>query len=176
MAARLLNRFEFLPAELDLSRSHFEKPNVDGDLLCRFILSVLWRCSISQLFEVSNITLGPYVNLAREVLWGCRALADLPAYKVMVQRYHHSPGIGKMYSLPMPMVASVGHRQWHGYVLMLAGFRFMITLDARPFPPEYGTYVLNGNTTLRGSLIDFQVTHEAQQVRQLATIHNLSGR
>jgi hypothetical protein len=47
-AARFINRFEFLPGELDLSRSHFEKPNVDGDMLCGFVLSVLWRCSISQ--------------------------------------------------------------------------------------------------------------------------------
>jgi hypothetical protein len=175
-AAKFINRFELAPGELDLSRSHFEKPNIDGDLLCGFVLSVLWRCSISQLFEASNVTLGPYVNVAREVLWGHRALAAFPAFKLMVQRYHYSPGIDKMYSMPMPVIASVGGRAWHGYVFMLVGFRFMITLDPRPFPPEYDTYLLNGSTTLRGSLIDFRTTHEAQQVRELATLHNLRGR
>ena len=64
----------------------------------------------------------------------------------MVQRYHHAPGINKMYSLPMPTKASVGHHEWYGYVFMLVGFRFMVTLDPRPFPPEYTSYVLNGNT------------------------------
>jgi hypothetical protein len=95
---------------------------------------------------VSNVTLGPYVNIAREVLWGHRPLTDLPAFRVMVQRYHHAPGINKMYSLPMPTKASVGHHEWYGYVFMLVGFRFMVTLDPRPFPPEYTSYVLNGNT------------------------------
>jgi hypothetical protein len=173
-AAKFINRFSFGPGELDLSRSHFEKPNVDGDLLCEFVLSVLWRCSISQLFEVSNINLGPYVNLAREILWGHRSLTDLPAFKLMVQRYHPSPGIDKMYSMPMPVVAAVAGGQWHGYVFVLRGFRFMITLDPRPFPPEYDSYLLNGNTTLRGSLIDFRITHEAQQIRELSALHNLS--
>jgi hypothetical protein len=136
-AARFVTRFKFAPGELDLSRSHFEKPTVDGDMLCGFVLSVLWRCSISELFEVSNVTLGPYVNIAREILWGHRPLADLPTFKLMVQRYQYTPGIDKMYSVPMPMVASVASREWHGYVFMLLGFRLMIILDPRPFPPEY---------------------------------------
>jgi hypothetical protein len=172
-AARFINQFQFLPGELDVSRSHFERPNVDGDMLCGFVLSVLWRCSISQLFEVSNVDLGPYVNVAREVLWGVRPLANFPAFKVMVQRYHARPGIDKMYSLPMPVKASVGPREWHGYVFMMLGFRFMIILDPRSLPTEYDAYILNGNDTPRGSLIDFQFTHEAQQAREMAAIHDL---
>jgi hypothetical protein len=173
-AARFINRFQFLPGELDLERSHFEKPNVDGDALCGFVLAVLWRCSISGLSEAANITLGPYVNVAREVLWGIRTLAAFPAFKLMIQRYKNWPFIEKMYSLPMPAKSSVGDaREWHGYVFMLCGFRFIITLDPAPMPFEYIPYILNGNDVLRGSLIDFSITYEAQQIRELAAIHGL---
>jgi len=58
-AFRFISKFEYRPGELDLERSYFEKPSVDCDMLCGFILSVLWRCSISQMFEVSNISLRP---------------------------------------------------------------------------------------------------------------------
>jgi hypothetical protein len=82
-AFEFVKTFEYLPGELDTTRPHFEKPNVDGDMLATFILSVLWRCSISKRFEVSNINLGGFENPAREVLWGVRPLSRLPAYRVM---------------------------------------------------------------------------------------------
>ena len=43
----------------------FEIPNVDCDLLCAFILAVLWRCSVSSRYELSNINLIGYTNPAR---------------------------------------------------------------------------------------------------------------
>jgi hypothetical protein len=175
-AFRFIKNFKYLPGELDLLRSHFEKPNIDGDILCLFILSVLWRCSISGLFEVSSINLGPYENPAREVLWGVRPLSRLPAYRVMCQRYHPRRGVDKMYSLPIPAPWSLGVHNWHGFVFVLVGFRFMIVLDPMPLPDQYDSYILNGNTTLRGSLVDFLETYEAREANRLAALHNLLPR
>src|SRR5438067_10206910 len=106
-------------------------------MLCGFILSVLWRCSISKRFEASNVNLGQFENPAREVLWQIRPLSGLPAYRVLCQRYHRSHGVEKIYSLPMPVSFELGRHKWNGYVFILAGFRFMVTLDPQPFPAEY---------------------------------------
>jgi hypothetical protein len=169
-AFSLINKLKFRPDELDLGRSHFENPNIDGDLLCSFILSVLWRCAISKLYEASNVSLGPYVNAARDVLWGIRSLESFTHYRVMVQRYHEAPGVEKMYSLPMPVEFNVGQAAWKGFLFVLVGFRFMVTLDPRPLPTEYDSYVLNGNETLRGSLVHYPETYEARITRDLLAL------
>lgn len=166
-ALSFIRNFKYRPGELDLNRSHFEKPNVDCDMLCGFILSVLWRCSISQMFEVSNISLGQYGNPVREMLWGHRSLASFNHYKVMVQRYHDRPSVEKMYSLPMPIEFEDVSFRAKGYLFVLTGFRFMVILDPQPLPDKYASYVLNGNDTLRGSLVDFPITYEANMAREL---------
>src|SRR5215475_3660450 len=166
-AFRFITKFEYRPGELDLERSYFEKPSVDCDMLCGFILSVLWRCSISQMFEVSNISLGQYGNPVREMLWGHRSLASFNHYKVMVQRYHSRPGVQKMYSLPIPVEFEDLSFRAKGYLFVFVGFRFMVILDPQPLPDKYAPYVLNGNDTLRGSLVDFPVTYEANAAREM---------
>jgi hypothetical protein len=166
-AFKFISKFKYRPGELDLERSHFEKLNVDCDMLCGFILSVLWRCSISQMLEVSHISLGQYGNPVREMLWGHRSLASFNHYKVMVQRYHDRPGVQKMYSLPMPVEFEDVSFRAKGYLFVLAGFRFMVILDPQPLPGKYASYVLNGNDALRGSLIDFPTTYEANVAREL---------
>ena len=40
----------------------------DYTLFRKFFISVLWRASISQLEEYSNIDLGPYENIALNIL------------------------------------------------------------------------------------------------------------
>jgi len=64
----------------------FEIPNVDCDLLCTFILAILWRCSISNRFELSNINLIGYANPARMVLWHAIPIGKLRAYRVLGKR------------------------------------------------------------------------------------------
>lgn len=108
------------------------------------------------MFEVSNIFLGQYANPVREMLWGHRSLASFNHYKVMVQRYRDRPGVQKMYSLPMPVEFEDVSLKAKGYLLVLAGFRFMVILDPQPLPDKYAPYVLNGNDTLRGLLSTFR--------------------
>jgi hypothetical protein len=166
-AFRFISKFEYRAGEFDLERSHFKKPNVDCDMLCGFILSVLWRCSISKMFEVSNIYLGPYGNPVREILWGHRSIASFNHYKVMVQRYYDRPGVQKMYSLPMPVEFEDVSFRAKGYLFVLTGFRFIVILDPHSLPDKYAPYVLNGNDTLRGSLVDFPTTYEANVARDM---------
>ena len=85
----------------------------------------------------------------------------------MVQRYHNRPGVQEIYSLPMPVEYEDFSFRAKGYLFVLVGFRFMVILDSQPLPDKYASYVLNGNDTLRGSLVEFPTTYEASVAREL---------
>ena len=156
---------------IDLTRPTFEIPNVDCDLLCAYVLSVLWRCSISKKFEVSNIDLGGYTNPVRAALWGALPLSNLRAYRLLLQRYYPHPGVDELYSLPIRTGFEVEGTVWHGYILPLVGFRFLAIIDPRPLPAQYKPFILNGSSILRGSISDFPQTFEAEQARSVLAFH-----
>jgi hypothetical protein len=85
----------------------------------------------------------------------------------MVQRYYDRPGVQKMYSLPMPVEFEDVSFRAKGYLFVLAGFRFIVILDPHSLPDKYAPYVLNGNDTPRGSLVDFPTTYEANVARDM---------
>jgi hypothetical protein len=62
--------FELINAlsAMEFARPKFEIPNVNCDLLSAFILAVLWRCSISKMFDVSNINLS---DIRTPHVWCC---------------------------------------------------------------------------------------------------------
>jgi hypothetical protein len=155
-----------------LSPPTFEVPNIDCDLLCTFILAVLWRCSISDRYELSNINLIGYTNPARMVLWRAMPIGNLRAYRVLCQRYYPRPGVEALYSLPIPGTFQLKGLEWCGYVLPLLGFRFMVIIDPRSLPSLYDPYILNGSDTLCGSFVDFPETYEAGQARALLGFHH----
>jgi len=157
--------------DTELARPTFEIPNVDCDLLCAYVLSVLWRCSISKKFELSNIDLCGYTNPVRAALWGAVPLSDLRAYRLLLQRYYPHPGVDKFYSLPIRVGFEVQGTAWHGYILPLVGFRFLAIIDPRPLPAQYDPFVLNGSTVLRGSISNFPQTFEAEQARSVLAFH-----
>lgn len=143
----------------------FALPDVDGDKFAIFILSVLWRASISTHPDFSRVNLGPFEITAREVLFGSRLLTDMPAFEVMVQRYR-APTIdfSRMYSVPEPTRLD----DKNGYGFMLGGFRIHAKLDSRRFPAEWSPHIVNGCRVLRGFLIDMETTSEYKKIRELA--------
>ena len=157
---------------MDLARPKFEIRNVNCDLLCAFVLSVLWRCAISKKFELSTIDLGGYTNPVRAALWGALPLSHLRAYRLTLQRYYPHPGVDAFYSLPIRAGFEVEGKAWHGYILPLVGFRFMAIIDPRPLPAQYDQFILNGSTILRGSIADFPQTFEAEQARSVLAFHD----
>jgi hypothetical protein len=65
----------------------FVLEHIDGDIFAKFVLSVLWRASISTRPEFASTSLGPCEELARDVVFGARPLTDIPRYQLMVGRY-----------------------------------------------------------------------------------------
>jgi hypothetical protein len=153
------------PAKYHGAPPFFEASGVDCDMLCGFILSALWRSSISSRPEVSSVRLGPYEDKARDVLWGVQPLSSLPAFEVTLQRYRsHQVDIHKTYSLPgrlLPDPLII-----YGFACL--GFRIHAKMDRRPFPAYFNGFVINSDKVFRGLIIDFEETREARELCKMA--------
>jgi hypothetical protein len=140
-------------------------PSVDCDLLCGFVLSILWRYSISTLRDTSEINLGVYQDMAREVLWGLKPLTSFPEFQVFCQRYNPGPvDTEKMYSSPADM-RGLEFRSWGCSII---GFHFLSKVDSRPFTDVYGPYILNGRDSLTGCFVDFHATPQGRGAVEMA--------
>jgi len=78
----------------------FEMHNVDGDRFATFVLSVLWRASISSRVECRSVSLGPYESEACEVIFGAKPLHAMTAYQLSPARCLTGNAIPG-FSLPM---------------------------------------------------------------------------
>ena len=140
----------------------FYMPNVDGDKLAKFALAVLWRASISKHPEFTKIALGPYENMARDVLFGVKPLADMPSYELIVSRYHEA-NARRLYSSPSH-VTDLGVNGW-GFAV--SGFKFVAKLDKRRWANlpigSANPYVVNDKNYLAGLFVNFfgSVEHRA---------------
>jgi hypothetical protein len=145
------------------SDAYFEHHGANCALLCGFILSILWRYSISRLPDTSHVGLGPYEDRAREVLWGVKSLADFPEYQVICQRYVPGPvDTRKMYSSPVDMRGP----DFFSYGFSMIGFHFIAKIDRRPFPSIYDLFVVRGEL-LRGYFVNFHETPQGRGARDM---------
>jgi hypothetical protein len=151
--------------------------DVDGDKLAKFALSVLWRASISNRPEFKKIDLGPYSDLAKEVIFGSKTLKDFPEYELMLLRFE-SPRINVegLYTSPVRMT-NVGINVW-GFTL--CGFRFMAKMDKRQWPRiPIGLrkeMVVNGNDKLYGFRGPYEGSTEHLTSLQMAGAHLIRHR
>jgi hypothetical protein len=142
----------------------FELADVDGDTFAKFVLAVLWRASISSRPDYANVSLGPYTDVARDVLFGVQPLSGFKEFPVMVQRYtsKHFDTEG-FYSLPVP--APFGEFACYGFGI--AGFRVMAKVDSRPLPTEWSSFILDSSNTLRGFFVEIERTLEFERIAQM---------
>lgn len=131
----------------------FELANVDCDRFAIFILSVLWRGSISSRPEFQKVALGPYEEIARDVLFGDATLTSMPSFQLIVGRFVNSPiNTEHFYTSPARMRFVGGCNAWH---FALSGFKIIAKLDRRELPAPLRSEVVNGHGVLRGKLIDY---------------------
>src|SRR5436190_1875058 len=65
----------------------FKIDNLDCERFSVFVLSVLWRASVSKRLDFSEVGLGPYEDVVRNVIFGSCTLADVPAFELIVSCY-----------------------------------------------------------------------------------------
>jgi hypothetical protein len=74
-ALEICRRF---PREHKVRDGLFEMSKVNGDQFATFVLSVLWRASITSRVEFRSVSLGPYESEACEVVYGAKSLRTAP--------------------------------------------------------------------------------------------------
>jgi len=152
-------RFE--ASHRNLGEDVFELAEVDCERFCKFILSILWRASISRRPSFTSVNLGPYEDLSRDILFGAKRLSDMPAFEVLVQRYlSTSMDPTKWYFHPVRQ--PFGDLDAYGFGL--AGFRIVAKLDNRPFPEGFRPFVLNRSNVFRGFFVPLEQCSEFQSI------------
>lgn len=153
---------------LRLPNDVFEYPAFDGEKFTKFVLAVIWRASLSKRDVFREVSLGPYDDQTRDVLFGAKPLRSLKAFEVLVQRYtsEHLDMKG-IYSFPRrgPFM------NLNAYQFMLSGFRILAKFDRRPLDPEWTHFVTNSARTMRGFFIEFEKTPEFEGVKEVAVNH-----
>jgi hypothetical protein len=147
-----------------MAQDIFEMPHVDCERFCKFILSVLWRASISRRRSFTSVNLGPYENRAREVVFGAKPLSGIRAFEVLIQRYR-SASIDTTGLYFHPVRRPFG--QLNAYGFGLAGFRIVAKLDNRLFPEEFRPMVINRANVFRGSFKRFEDCSEFQSIAEI---------
>jgi hypothetical protein len=135
----------------------FEMLNVDGDRFAKFVLSVLWRASITK--RLPKVALGSYEDRARDVIFGAKPLSALPEYELFVERYRRKGKFNPAGTYTMPARMTTGLTGWY---FGLNGFRMLAKLA--PWPALYGGEVVNGNDRLVGAIVDYEGTTEGQDM------------
>ncbi|MGY3692200.1 hypothetical protein ACVIGA_002280 [Bradyrhizobium sp. USDA 3240] len=168
-ALSICERFEADHRKLD--QGIFELPGVDCERFCKFVLSVLWRASISRRRSFSAIDLGPYEDRARDVLFGPTPLSSLRAYEVIIQRYRSDHmDTTKWYFQP----ARQPFGELNAYGFGLAGFRIVAKLDNRPFHEGYRPLVLNRSGVFFGLYVRLEDCSEFESMAMM--VRNNAGR
>lgn len=149
--------------------AYFVLDNVDGDRFAKFVLSVLWRASISTRPEFRGVSLGPYEMPACEVIFGAAPITRALGYELIVSRYRARPGFNPEENYTTPLRQRF--ERLNGWGFSLHRFHMMAKLDKRLLPADLRPAIVNGNTKLNGAYVDFLSTNEGKAVLNIARPH-----
>lgn len=120
----------------------------DYKKLMLFFISILWRAGASDMKEFNNVTLGPYLQVAKDVI-NTQNLDEIKTFSVVLTRFNY--GIGRNIFLnPHMEIKKNIFSNINVYRFYLgAGYVVHIKTDKRPFPTLFEELELSN----RGSLI-----------------------
>ena len=142
-------------------------PDVDGDRLVRFWLAILWRFSLSSLPEAAKVTLGPYEDRLRDILFAGADCSVEPGIIMLCYRSKAIPPENICFTPYASAFPGQPHRIC-AYGVAVAGFHAFIKLDDQGLPPEMHALTINGKTELTGGYLQFEDTHQFQRTLQIA--------
>src|SRR5216684_8858107 len=85
-AGEIFRRLRITRKDMNMRETRFTKRGIDCDTICNFVLSVLWRASISKRAECI-ISLGKYEDEVRDILFHVKPLSSLSGFEIVVIRY-----------------------------------------------------------------------------------------
>ncbi len=145
--------------------------DVDFKKLSLFILSVLWRCSITSREEFMNTELGPYekkiwkiLTLAKE---GENFDAELAEFDFVVARFGYGsiPDLADR-NMQLPMPHRIDSINFHALYLP-RGYKIYIKVDKRELQESLKKVQVGNKDLLIVSLDDFENSHEFEYMREV---------
>lgn len=107
-----------------------DNKNFNYTKLRNFFISILWRASISNLEEWSNINLGGYEKKAYEILKGKKEYPEL--FKILIYKNCYNEDINH------EVLIAVGKtKKYKKYVIQMAGYRIEIIVDSSRLTKQY---------------------------------------
>jgi hypothetical protein len=145
----------------------FEMRSVDTERFSKFILSFLWRASISASGRYCGVvTFGwLYEPLTREIIFGSRPLTEMAAFKLFVQRLRSDKhDVTRITTDPIRFK----FEKLNAYSFLLAGFRVIAVLDGQELAPHFDSLIINRTGVFRGAYYQFDGSPE--HLRMVAMI------
>jgi hypothetical protein len=139
-------------------------PEVDGGRFALFVLSVVWRASLSTRPSCTDVQLGPYEARAGDVIFGRKTLADIPEYELIAHRYS-SPYVDTRQFYTMPFKSR--YLGVNAFLVGLGGFQLIAKFDKRPFPDVVHDLIVNGAGHLNCFVISLEDTVEIHRMVQV---------
>jgi hypothetical protein len=145
-------------------------PGVDGDRLVRFWLAILWRFSLSSLPEAAGVTLGPYEDVLRDILFAGADCFIEPA--IFMLRYRSAVIPPENICFPPYASAFPGQpNRMCAYGIAVAGLHAVVKLDSQPLAPKVWPSMINGKIGIVGGYMQFEDTNQYPVMLQVA--HNM---
>ena len=153
-----------------LTTAIFRISPVDTDRLARFFLAILWRFSISKVPEAKHVSLGPFENNFRDILFLGLSCNTEPA--VTMLRYRSSIIAAENICYAPFRSRFMDIQGLNAYTVCIGGFRVCVKTDSRPAPPDVRPPIINGKTGIIGGFVDFEQTSEYKSSVRIA--HNMA--
>ena len=143
----------------------FELCDVDGDRFAAFVLSILWRASISSRPEFRKVSLGPFERQSHDVLFDISDLARMGSFELIVGRFTNAPIRPENFYKSPARTKMLDLNAWH---FALSGFKILAKMDQRRLPRELQPAIVNGNNKLVGQFVNYMSSTEHETFRDMA--------
>ena len=134
------NKYQYVQIHPKYKIYQLDNSNFDYTKLRKFFISILWRASISQLEEWSNINLGGYERKALNILKGKREYPEL--FKILIYKNSLTEDINQEV-----LIAKGKTSTYKKYVIQMAGYHIEVMVDStritNQYKLQYETYFLN---------------------------------
>lgn len=124
------NKYQYVQIHPKYKIYQLDNSNFDYTKLRKFFISILWRASISQLEEWSNINLGGYERKALNILKGKREYPEL--FKILIYKNSLTEDINQEV-----LIAKGKTSKYKKYVIQMAGYRIEVMVDSTRITNKY---------------------------------------
>lgn len=136
------NKYQYAQIHPKYKIYQLDSSNFNYTKFRNFFISILWRASISQLEEWSNINLGGYEKKALNILKGKREYPEL--FKILIYKNSFIENINQEV-----LIAKGKTSKYKKYVIQMAGYRIEVMVDStritNQYKLQYEKYFLNPN-------------------------------